>query len=131
MNIPETSRNQTVAERPRHRLWRATRTLLLLALALFLISLAGIILSSAIDISAIDSLQGALDRLAFPLFLLRVALYGMVLYFWEPLTRRVARRNDWSEQELAAALSRRGHMALWLLGMELLISGSFLWRVWS
>ncbi len=120
-----------IARPRRHRLWRTAKNLLLILLALLLTAIGASILMTTVDINTIERLQGGLDDLAFPLFLLRVSLYAMVLAFWEPLTKWTGRRQQWRDDELARALGKRNQMALWLVCFELLVSGSLLWRIWA
>ncbi|MCF6231119.1 MAG: hypothetical protein L3J62_10115 [Gammaproteobacteria bacterium] len=111
--------------------WGAAKKMARLVLLAVLISVTGLAVMSIVGENSVDQVRSGLDSLAFSLFLLRVILYALVINFWEPLTRMVFRKQNWSDDDLANALGKRWQMALWLLGFELLVSGSLLWRLWS
>ena len=119
------------ADMPRRGRLRYAKKIALFALLAVFISGVGIAVMSVMNENAVDRLRGGIDSLAFGLFLLRVTLYALIITFYQPLTRWVAARQQWGVDGLQNALGKRNQMALYLLGFELLVSGSFLWRLWS
>ncbi len=123
MISPTVSRSQ--------RLWRALKPLMVIVLAAVMIALLGVVLLITLGPDAVDRFQARLDRLAFVLFVLRVTIYSVILYYWQPITRWVAQRKQWSEATLTYALAHRRQMAFYFVLLEVMITGTTLVRMLS
>lgn len=62
-----------------------------------------------------------LESIKTPLLIMRIVVVALLVLFWPMLMNRAAKRNDWQDDQLAAATHFRWKILFWYVVLELFI----------